>query len=263
MSEIDLKFRHQSYDIIYHRHRNSIHGSAVCVFSIASIEKAFNGPIKFQESPGAAWQQKFLEQKDNYECRTDQKSSGLDLSKYQLMDNSVQAVQPNPLFVSKLERFKHIAIDKVSTKLHENVRVIYVSTDDGLIKKISVLPRTKQSCLIEVMEPESSRDVEIKTMEFVKATDSIYVGTSNSLIKIPSQRCFRHLSKESCLNSMDPTCGWNDLQLKCTPPPNGDPLASHWYQVRVKFRHIFWQFIYRLCSHSLASPRMQRLVLFY
>lgn len=228
---------HKSYDNIYYR--NSIHGSAVCVFSIASIERAFNGPIKFQESPGAAWQQKFLEQKDNYECRTNQKSNGLDLSKYQLMDSSVQAIQPSPLYVSQLERFKHIAIDKVSTKLHENVRVIYVSTDDGLIKKISVLPRTKQACLIEAMEPESSRDVEIKTMEFVKATDSIYVGTSNSLIKIPSQRCFRHLSKESCLNSMDPTCGWNDLQLKCTPPPNNDPLVSHWYQVRVKCSSYF------------------------
>lgn len=146
------------------------------------------------------------------------------------MDNSVQAVQPTPLYVSKLERFKHIAIDKVSTKLHENVRIIYVTTDDGLIKKISVLPRTKESCLIEVMEPESSRDVEVKTMEFVKATDSLYVGTENSLIKIPSQRCYRHLSKEICLNSMDPMCGWNDLQLKCTLAPNMDPLASHWYQ---------------------------------
>lgn len=152
------------------------------------------------------------------------------MSKYQLMDSSVQAIQPSPLYVSQLERFKQIAIDKVATKLHENVRVIYVTTDDGLIKKIYILPRTKQSCLIEVMEPESSRDVEIKTMEFVKATDSLYVGTESSLIKIPSQRCYRHLSKESCLNAMDPMCGWNDLQLKCTPPPNNDPLASHWYQ---------------------------------
>lgn len=185
-------------------HRNSIHGSAICIFNIAGIDRAFNGPIKFQESPGAAWQQKFLEQRDNYECRTNQKSSSLDLSKYQLMDYSVQAIHPNPLYVSQLERFKHIAIDKVATKLHESVRVIYATTDDGLIKKISVLPRTKQSCLIEVMEPESSRDVAIKTMEFVKATDSLYVGTENSLIKIPSQRCFRHLSKESCLHSMDP-----------------------------------------------------------
>lgn len=211
-------------------YRNSIHGSAICVFNIASIEKAFNGPIKFQESPGSAWQQKFLHSRDNYECRTNQKSNSLDLSKYQLMDSSVQAIHPTPLYVSKLERFKQIAIDKVATKLHENVRIIYVTTDDGLIKKISVLPRTKESCLIEVMEPGSSRDVEIKTMEFVKATDSLYVGTENSLIKIPSQRCYRHLSKESCLNSMDQMCGWNDLQLKCTPAPNENPLASHWYQ---------------------------------
>lgn len=197
---------------------------------MTAIEKAFNGPIKYQESPGAAWQQKYLPQRDNYECRTNQKSNSLDALKYQLMDSSVQAIHPNPLYVSQLERFKHIAIDKVATKLHENVRVVYVTKDDGLIKKISVLPRTKQSCLIEVMEPELRRDVKIKTMEFVKATDSLYVGTESSLIKIPSQRCHRHVSRESCLNSMDPMCGWNDLQLKCTPPPNGDPLASHWFQ---------------------------------
>lgn len=197
---------------------------------MTSIEKAFNGPIKYQESPGAAWQEKYLQHKDNYECRNAQKSSSPDLSKYQLMATSVQAVQTTPIYISKLERFKHIAIDKVSTKLHENVRVIYLSNDDGLIKKISVLPRTKQSCLIEVMEPESSRDVQIETMEFVKATQSLYVGTASSLIKIPSQRCRRHLSKESCLNSNDPYCGWNDLQLKCSPPPNNDPLSGHWFQ---------------------------------
>lgn len=224
-------FHHQRYSkTLINHNRNSIHGSAVCVFNMTAIEKAFNGPVKFQESPGAAWQQKYLQQRDNYDCRTNQKANSLDISKYQLMDNSVQAVQPTPLYVSQLERFKHIAIDKVATKLHENVRVIYVTNDDGLIKKISVLSRTKQSCLIEVMEPESVRDVEIKTMEFVKATESLYVGTEKSLIKIPSQRCHRHKSKESCLNAMDPMCGWNDLRSNCTTPPNNDPLASHWYQ---------------------------------
>jgi semaphorin 5 len=212
------------------QNRNSIHGSAVCVFSIASIERAFNGPVKYQDTPGGAWQQKFLHPKDHFECSSSQRASSPDVTKYQLMDGSVQATHPTPVFVSQLERFQHIAIDKVSTKLHENVRILYVTNDEGLIKKISVLPRTKQSCLIEVMEPESRRDVAIKTMEFVKATESLYVGTEESLIKIASQRCHRHLSKESCLNAMDPMCGWNDLQLKCSPPPNGDPLASHWYQ---------------------------------
>lgn len=199
---------------------------------MTAIERAFNGPIKFQESPGSAWQRKYLQQRDHYECQTNEKSSSnlLDSSKYQLMDSSVQPSQTNPLFVTELERLRHITIDKVSTKLHENVRIIYVSNSNGLIKKISLLPRLKKSCLIEVMEPESNRNIEIKTIEFVKATDSLYIGTENSLIKIPSQRCHRHVSKESCLNSMDPMCGWNDLLLKCTAAPNGDPLARYWMQ---------------------------------
>lgn len=199
---------------------------------MTSIETAFNGPIKYQEMPGSPiWQQKILHQRDHHECRSNVKSSSnlLDTSKYQLMENSVLPMQANPLFVERLETLIHISVSKVATKLYEEVRVIYVSNTKGLIKKISILPRTKQSCLIEVLEPEKP-NVKIEVMEFVKATESLYVGTSNSILKIPSQRCSRHPSKLSCMNSKDPYCGWNDLSLSCTVAPNHDPLVSHWYQ---------------------------------
>lgn len=151
-----------------------------------------------------------------------------DISKNQLMAHAVQPIHSNPLYFSHLERFRHIAIDKISTKLHENVRVVFITNSNGVIKKISVLPRTKQACLIEVMETEPN--TQILTMEFAKATNSLYLGMNNGVIRIPAQRCHRHRSRESCLNSQDSYCGWNDLQLKCTTPPNDDPLASHFYQ---------------------------------
>jgi len=37
------------------RHRTSIYGSAVCVYNMASIERAFRGPYKSQADAKAAW----------------------------------------------------------------------------------------------------------------------------------------------------------------------------------------------------------------
>lgn len=204
--------------------RNSIHGSAICVYNITSIEKTFSGPIKFQESPGAAWTEKTLHP-DNYECRQSQR---IDISKNQLMAHAVQPVGSNPLYFSHLERFRYIAIDKIATKLHESARVVYISNFDGVVKKISVVPRTKQACLVEMLQTDPRR--KILTMEFLKATSSLYIGMDNGLIRVSSARCHRHVSRESCMNANDPYCGWDDLRRKCSTPPDDDPLASHWYQ---------------------------------
>lgn len=42
--------------IYFFINRNSIYGSAVCAFNLSSINKVFNGPLKYQSSPKAAWE---------------------------------------------------------------------------------------------------------------------------------------------------------------------------------------------------------------
>lgn len=201
---------------------------------MTSIQTAFSGPFRYQDSAGSAWLKQNVQQREHYECRTSKTSSGtpslFESSKYQLMDYAVQPTTSQPLYFSKLERLKYISLDMISTKLHENVRILYVSTDEGFIKKISVLPRTRETCVIEIWKPEPNTKSEIKTIQFLKETNSLYVGSDNSLIRIPSQRCHRHVSMVSCLNSMDPYCGWNELKIACTIAPAGDTLARHWIQ---------------------------------
>lgn len=199
---------------------------------MSSIEKAFSGPIKYQEVSGSpVWR---MNPAVSSSCGISNRRSStnlLDSSKYKLMSNAVQAMHSNPLYFEKLEVFTHISVAKVATKLHENVPVIFVTNTEGYVKKISILPRTKQSCLIEVLELEpENRNTKIESMEFVKASESLYIGTVKTLLQIPSQRCSRHILRVSCLNSMDPYCGWNDLTQKCSTPPNNDPLTAHWYQ---------------------------------
>lgn len=91
-----------------------------------------------------------------------------------------RAVQPvahgkhgGPLIRLDLERFSHIAVDVVATKIHSSVHVLYVaSARDGLIRKYSVLPRTQEACLVEIIDPFSQHsqmaDRQIKTMQFLK-----------------------------------------------------------------------------------------------
>lgn len=94
------------------------------------------------------------------------------------MDDAVQSITLEPLHTALLERFTLIALDVTPTKLHRGVTVLYVATDVGLIKKISVLPRTQETCVVEVWGPLPSTPM---TMQFLKDTQSLYVGTELGL----------------------------------------------------------------------------------
>lgn len=146
------------------------------------------------------------------------------------MDEAIQPITTEPLYVSKLERFTHISLDTIATKLNARMQIVYVANEANLVKKLSILPRTKETCLIEIWQPEIQSDRKLLNLQYLKHTESLYIGTEKHIIRIPAQHCHRHLSKSSCINSMDPYCGWNDLKQQCTPPPDGDPLKRYWFQ---------------------------------
>lgn len=166
---------------------------------MSAIQRAFAGPFKYQDSPESIWHRQDSPHREHYECAAGRsniprQSQLMDSSKYQLMDQAVQPMTNQPLYLSKLERLSHIAIDKIPTKVHENVRILYISNDKGLVKKMSILPRTKETCVIEIWKPEIDESP-IKTLQYLKETESLYVGTAKSLIRISSQHCNRHKSK--------------------------------------------------------------------
>lgn len=210
---------------------NSIAGSAICAFNLTAIETAFSGPFKYQEHIGNAWGKHTVHHRGHFECKSSALSSHLlETSKYQLLDSAVQPTTLSPLHVAQLERFTHISIDVLSTKLHSVVHVIYVATTEGLIKKISVLPRTQETCVVEVWQTVPDSRVPIRGMQFLKETNSLYIASDTALLKIPADHCSRHPTKESCLNSMDPYCGWNERYEACSVAPDSNPLDNYWKQ---------------------------------
>ncbi|XP_076296045.1 semaphorin 5c isoform X1 [Lasioglossum baleicum] len=209
---------------------NGIAGSAICAFNMSAITDSFEGPFKHQENSGAAWQKGPVPHRSRQRCGSSADVAPhqiVDSQRYQLMDDAVQPTTPEPLRVATLERFTHIALDQTPTKLHRGVTVLYVATEAGLIKKISVLPRTRETCVLEVWGPLPSTPL---TLQFLKDTQSLYVGTEIGLSRIPAVQCHRHRSRQACLNAQEPYCGWNELSMKCAPAPRQNHLANHWHQ---------------------------------
>lgn len=77
-------------------------------------------------------------------------------------------------------RFTHITVDVTSTKSDGDMTVLYVATAAGLIKKLSISPKTRRVCVVEVWGPLSFPPM---TLQFLKDTQSLYVGTKNGLYR--------------------------------------------------------------------------------
>ncbi|XP_020295155.1 semaphorin-5A isoform X2 [Pseudomyrmex gracilis] len=214
---------------------NGIAGSAICAFNMSAIAASFDGPFKHREHAGAAWERKQIAPHKRQRCDqlTTPSSDSLhppiptENQRYQLMDEAVQSTMLEPLHTATLERFTHIAVDVTPTKLHRAVTVLYVATAAGLIKKISVLPRTQETCIVEVWGPLPSPPM---TLQFLKDTQSLYVGMEIGLLRIPAVQCHRHRSRQACLNAQEPYCGWDEHLMKCAQAPKQNYLANHWYQ---------------------------------
>lgn len=169
--------------LFFSHHSNGIAGSAICAYNMSAIVASFNGPFKYQENAGAAWERRPVAHHNRQRCGPLSSTAShqiMDNQQYQLMDEAVQSTMLGPLHTATLERFTHIAVDVTPTKLHRSVTVLYVATAVGLIKKISVLPRTQETCIVEVWGPLPSPSM---TLQFLKDTQSLYVGMEIGLLR--------------------------------------------------------------------------------
>ncbi|KAG1650348.1 Semaphorin-5B [Nymphon striatum] len=211
---------------------NSIYGTAVCAFNLSSVNEAFNGPFKYQDSPTGSWQRRSSPH-NHFQCNTPGNSKQLlDSNRYQLMDEAVQPIGNRPIHFEELSRFSHIVADVVPTKNdYTGVHVIFVATFEGVIRKFSINQKSQKACLLEEIEPfDEFSGEKILTMKILRDTNSLYIGTNKSVKKISIHRCHRFKSRRSCMSSRDPYCGWNSHQLACTTAPHRNPLSSFWHQ---------------------------------
>lgn len=65
-----LNYIFLNYEInYYYVYRNSLAGSAICVYNMSAIEEVFVGPFKHQESTGSSWESKFVPHQSHTQCQ--------------------------------------------------------------------------------------------------------------------------------------------------------------------------------------------------
>ncbi|XP_076067589.1 semaphorin 5c-like [Oratosquilla oratoria] len=223
--------REQMIYAVFNTAENGIPGSAVCVFNMTAVNSTFDGPFIHQaSSTSSSWSPVTLDNR-HFKCQETGMDNPAMSDKYQLMEGPVVPETPSPVYQREFETLTHIAVDVVATRLYEHVHVMFVAARDNTIRKLSVLPRTQQTCLLEVLNPfPANSSNTINSFKFLKDTNSLYVGTDEGVLRIPSQRCSRFRSKAACLGAMDPYCGWDTTRLECTTAPHRNPLDESWIQ---------------------------------
>ncbi|XP_037090829.1 semaphorin-5B-like [Pollicipes pollicipes] len=213
---------------------NGLAGSAVCAFNLSAIGDAFDGPFRRQREPGGAWPRQPLDLR-HFQCGTPGQTAGrdrrlADIPQYALAHDAVMPTKTDPLLLADGASLTAIATDVITTKHHVAVHVIFVADKDGTIRKLSVVPRSQKTCLVEVLQP-FEKPTKILTMKLLKEEGSLYLGTDSELVRVPVQRCERYQSEDSCLGAMDPYCGWDAARGVCSRPPGRNPDVLSWRQL--------------------------------
>uniref|UniRef100_A0A3Q3LUB9 Semaphorin 6D n=1 Tax=Mastacembelus armatus TaxID=205130 RepID=A0A3Q3LUB9_9TELE len=215
---------------------NSIPGSAVCAFSMADIEKVFQGRFKEQKTPDSVWTP-FPEEKlpkPRPGCCAGQGpaaafKSSIEfpddtlqfIKSHPLMDTAVPSIGDEPWFTKTRVRYRltALAVDNEAGP-HKNYTVVFIGAESGVVLK--VLAKTtavslNDSLLLEEIDvfnrakclSNHEDDKRVLSLHVDKDTHSLYVSFSSCVIRIPLSRCERHSScHKSCIALRDPYCGW-------------------------------------------------------
>ncbi|XP_063849665.1 semaphorin-5B-like isoform X2 [Scylla paramamosain] len=210
---------------------NSIAGSAVCAFNMTAVNMTFEGPFKVHSSTWGP----VTDDNSQFQCQNSKSTHDAELmaNKYQMMDKPIASQGHSPLFTIDDVRLSHIAVDIISTRQSGMVHVIFVAERSGKVRKLSVPSQSGAAnpCLLEELSPfPDNSSVTIHSMKLLRDTNSLYLGTSEGVVRLPVHRCGRHKTQRSCLSARDPYCGWDTNRLQCSPPPGKNPLVTSWLQ---------------------------------
>lgn len=202
---------------------NSIHGSAVCVFTYDDIIAAFHGRFKGQQSIIHNWLP--IPVKDEPKphpfetCMNDSKSipeKTLEFMKeHPFMDSAVNTMGGAPILIdtSNNGRFTAIAIDWQVLANLVYYDIIFVGTSDGRVLKAINSGKNGEikSTVIEDIQV-LAKDEPISELKIYRKgeTDKLIVVSRDNIVSIPLHRCEQHKFCGDCVAAQDPYCAWQN-----------------------------------------------------
>ncbi|XP_042521844.1 semaphorin-3B [Dipodomys spectabilis] len=204
-------------------------GSAVCVYSMNDIRRAFLGPFAHKEGPTHQWV--------SYQGRVPYPRPGMCPSKtfgtfsstkdfpedviqfarnHPLMYNSILPMGGRPLFlqVGAGYTFTQLAVDRVAAA-DGHYDVLFIGTDVGTILKVISVPKgswsSSEGLLLEELHVfEDSAPV--TSLQISSKRQQLYAASRSAVAQIALHRCAAHgrVCAECCL-ARDPYCAWDGV----------------------------------------------------
>uniref|UniRef100_A0A8C6PMX1 Sema domain, immunoglobulin domain (Ig), short basic domain, secreted, (semaphorin) 3Ab n=1 Tax=Nothobranchius furzeri TaxID=105023 RepID=A0A8C6PMX1_NOTFU len=234
---------------------NVFKGSAVCMYSMTDVRRAFLGPYAHRDGPNYQWVpfQGRVPYPRPGTCPS-KTFGGFNTTKefpdevvtfarsHPAMFNPIYPINNQPIVVKTDVdyQFTQIVVDKVEAEdgLYD---VMFIGTDMGTILKVVSIPRGSWHDLEEVLLEEMTvfrKPVAIKAMELSTKQQQLYLGSDIGVSQMPLHRCevYGKACAECCL-ARDPYCAWDGTECSRYFPMakrrtrrqdirNGDPLTQ-------------------------------------
>ncbi|KAM9326308.1 semaphorin-3B [Gastrophryne carolinensis] len=207
-------------------------GSAICVYSMNDVRRAFLGPFAHKEGPNYQWV--------SYQGRVPYPRPGMCPSKtfgsfestrnfpddvlqfarnHPLMFNPVVPGSGRPIFLRSHTdvTFTRLAVDRV-TAADGEYDVMFIGTDAGSVLKVISVPKhnwlSREELVLEELQVFQNASA-ITSMQISSKRQQLYVGSASGVSQVPLHRCsiYGKACAECCL-ARDPYCAWDGIS--CT-----------------------------------------------
>ncbi|XP_022235297.1 semaphorin-2A-like [Limulus polyphemus] len=206
---------------------NGLIGSAICTFSLESIQEVFNGKFKEQATSSSAWlpviSVKVPEPRPG-QCVNNTQTlpdSVLNFIRgHPLMDSAVAQENGKPVFYKRDVIFTKLVVDKLEVD-GVSYTVYYVGSVDGRVFKVVQWhdgTEEAHSNIVDIFDATSPE--KIRNMEISSKHKSLYVASKSMIRQFDLVMCKKRY--ETCLHcTQDPYCGWDKERGECRPYNRG------------------------------------------
>ncbi|XP_043564556.1 semaphorin-3A-like [Chiloscyllium plagiosum] len=206
---------------------NVFRGSAVCVYSMNDIRRAFLGPFAHKEGPNYQW--------IPYQGKVPYPRPGMCPSKtfggfqstkefpddvvlfarnHPLMYNPINPIGHRPILVKTNVdySFTQIVVDRVDAG-DGRYDVMFIGTDIGTVLKVISVPKESWQNMEELLLEELQvfqDSAPITSMQLSSKRQQLYIGSDTAISQLPLQHCsiYGKACAECCL-ARDPYCAWD------------------------------------------------------
>uniref|UniRef100_A0A669AVS1 Sema domain, immunoglobulin domain (Ig), short basic domain, secreted, (semaphorin) 3B n=1 Tax=Oreochromis niloticus TaxID=8128 RepID=A0A669AVS1_ORENI len=204
-------------------------GSAVCLYTMNDIRRAFLGPFAHKEGPNYQWvpfQGKVPYPRPgmcpsktfgSFESTKGFPDDVIQFARHHpLMYNPVYPMNRRPIFIrTNVDySFTQIAVDRVNAA-DGQYDVMFIGTDKGTVLKVISVPKESwnnmEELLLEELEVFKNKACfKCFSLLALFSQQQLYVGSDTGLAQIPLHRCsvYGKACAECCL-ARDPYCAWD------------------------------------------------------